>query len=146
MVEYVDGSVIAQMGNPDMRTPIAHGLAYPDRIDSGVKSLNLAAIGTLTFEEPDLTRFPALRLAYSVLERGNSASAVFNAANEVAVAAFLDGQLPFLGITKLIEDTLAEVPLNASARIEDVLIADRVARACATAIVAMGSSRARTVT
>lgn len=135
MVEYADGSVLAQLGNPDMRTPIAQGLAFPERIDAGVKSLDFAVLGTLAFEEPDLSRFPALRLANEVLKQGNSASAVFNAANEMAVAAFLCRRLPFLRITEVIEETLAEVPLSPTLRLEDVLVADQLARACAARII-----------
>ena len=145
MVEYLDGSVISQMGNPDMRTPIAQALAYPDRIESGVASLKLPAVGTLTFEEPDLSRFPAIRLAYATLSQGNSASAVFNAANEIAVAAFLDEKLPFLAITEVIEETLTEVPLTPTTRIEDVFFADQLARSCAASIVAKGRRRERNV-
>ncbi len=143
MVEYLDGSVISQMGNPDMRTPIAQALAYPDRIASGVPSLKLPSIGTLTFEEPDFSRFPALRLAYATLSQGNSASAVFNAANEIAVAAFLEEKLPFLAITDVIEETLDEVPLTPTTRIEDVFFADQLARSCAASLVAKVSGRGR---
>ena len=145
MVEYLDGSVISQMGNPDMRTPIAQGLAYPDRIDAGVASLQLPSIGTLTFAEPDLERFPAIRLAYSCLHKGNSAATVFNAANEVAVAAFLEEKLPFLQITEVIEETLDEVPLQPATRIEDVFFADRLARACASGIIARDRGRHRSI-
>ncbi len=135
MVEYVDGSVIAQLGNPDMRTPIAQALAFPERIDAGVSSLDLAVIGSLGFEQPDFERFPALRLAYQALELGGSAPAVLNAANEVAVAAFLERRLPFLEMTVVIEETLqstASVPL---ATLDDVLAADATARARAVQIV-----------
>jgi 1-deoxy-D-xylulose-5-phosphate reductoisomerase len=135
MVEFADGSVIAQLGNPDMRTPIAQALAYPDRIESGVKSLDFSSVGALVFEKPDLARFPAVRLAYEVLGKGTSASAVFNAANEVAVSAFLSNRLPFLGITRVIEETLAEVPLTNATSLEDVVVADQLGRACAAAIV-----------
>ena len=145
MVEYLDGSVISQMGNPDMRTPIAQGLAYPDRIDAGVASLKLPSIGTLSFEEPDLARFPAIRLAYACLNQGNSAAAVFNAANEVAVAAFLEEKLPFLEITEVIEETLDEVPLQPTMRLDDVLLADQLARACAATIIARDRNRRRSV-
>jgi len=145
MVEYADGSVLAQLGNPDMRTPIAHGLAYPERIDSGVKSLNLPSLGSLTFEEPDLDRFPALRLAYAVIAQGNSASAVFNAANEVAVAAFLNHQLPFTAITDVVEETLAEVPLMPSDDLDGVLMADALARTCAGTLVSRRSGGTRRV-
>jgi 1-deoxy-D-xylulose-5-phosphate reductoisomerase len=135
MVEYADGSVIAQLGNPDMRTPIAQALAYPDRIDAGVSSLDLTRTGALSFEQPDLERFPALRLAYQALERGGSAPAVLNAANEVAVAAFLERRLPFLRMTAVIEETLGSTAGTPLATLEDVLAADAAARARAGQIV-----------
>jgi len=128
MVEYADASVIAQLGNPDMRTPIAQVLAYPERIDSGVRSLDLATIGTLTFEKPDFGRFPALRIAYEALEQGGTAPAVMNAANEVAVEAFLDRRLPFLQITSIIEETLTRVGTLPLGTLDDVLAADIAAR------------------
>ena len=106
LVEYVDGSVLAQLGNPDMRTPIAHALGWPERIASGVESLDLVAAARLDFEAPDLERFPALRLARSAAEAGGTSPAVLNAANEVAVAAFLDGRLGFPGIPAIIEAVL----------------------------------------
>jgi 1-deoxy-D-xylulose-5-phosphate reductoisomerase len=130
MVEYADGSVLAQMGNPDMRTPIAHALAYPDRIGAGVTPLDLAAIGSLTFERPDRIRFPALRLAYEVLAAGGAAATVFNAANEIAVEAFLEGRLAFTGISEVIEHALTVVqpPTNAAESIEGVVAIDQAAR------------------
>jgi 1-deoxy-D-xylulose-5-phosphate reductoisomerase len=106
MVEFRDGSVIAHLGPHDMRVPIAHCLAYPDRIDGPVKRLNLAEVGSLTFEKPDLERFPALALAWAALRAGNGATTVLNAANEIAVAAFVDGQIGFTGIPALVEATL----------------------------------------
>jgi 1-deoxy-D-xylulose-5-phosphate reductoisomerase len=106
LVEYVDGSMLAQLGNPDMRTPIAHALAHPERIDSGVASLDLAAIGRLDFEEPDMTRFPCLRLAREALHAGGGAPCVLNAANEVAVDAFLAGRIGFADIAELDERVL----------------------------------------
>jgi 1-deoxy-D-xylulose-5-phosphate reductoisomerase len=131
MVEYADGSVIAQLGNPDMRTPIAYGLAYPERIDAGVEPLDLCRIGTLDFERPDFIRFPCLRLAYEALERGGNAPAVLNAANEVAVEAFLDGRLAFTRIPEVIEQTLSSVPWEEVATLEDVLSADTAGREAA---------------
>ncbi len=128
MVEYDDGSVIAQMGQPDMRTPIAHALAHPDRIDAGVKRLDLAAIGTLGFGEPDFERFPALRLAYEVLAVGGTAGAVFNAANEVAVAGFLEGRLRFDAIESVIESVLQAIAPEPVTTLEGALDADRRAR------------------
>lgn len=133
MVEYADGSVLAQMGHPDMRTPIAQALAYPDRIEAGVDPLDLARIGNLGFERPDFNRFRALKLAYDVLQTGGSAPAVFNAANEVAVEAFLKGKLPFTRITAVIESTLEAVPGTPLDELGDVLEADRRGRAHAAA-------------
>ena len=131
MVEYVDGSVIAQLGNPDMRTPIAHALAFPDRIDAGVDFLDLARIGALNFEKPDTRRFPCLRLAYEALHAGGAAPAVLNAANEVAVANFLAGAMGFTEIPRMIEAVLERSPAGAVATLHDVLEADREARHCA---------------
>jgi 1-deoxy-D-xylulose-5-phosphate reductoisomerase len=128
LVEYVDGSVLAQLGNPDMRTPIAHALAYPERIDAGVRSLDLCAIGSLQFERPDLDRFPCLRLAYQALEAGGNAPIVLNAANEIAVASFLAGRLPFDRIAGFVEEVLARVKPGRARTLEDVLAADAQAR------------------
>lgn len=132
LVEYVDGSVLAQLGNPDMRTPIAHALAWPQRIDSGVERLDLFAIGQLTFERPDLARFPCLGLAYQALRAGGNAPAVLNAANEVAVSAFLAGDLPFLKIAAVIAETLAAVPCSEVTTIDAVMTADDQGRIAAT--------------
>ena len=129
LVEYIDGSVLAQLGNPDMRTPIAHALAYPERIDPGVQSLDLCAIGSLQFERPDLERFPCLRLAYGALEAGGNAPIVLNAANEVAVSGFLSGQLAFARIAGVVEDVLARITPGRVRTLEDVLAADAQARA-----------------
>ncbi len=131
MVSYADGSVIAQLGNPDMRTPIAQALAHPDRIDAGVAALDLARIGGLTFEAPDFARFRALALAYDVLAAGGTAPAVFNAANEVAVTAFLARDLAFNRITDVIEAALARIPAGRVRSLDDVLEADRAARTAA---------------
>jgi 1-deoxy-D-xylulose-5-phosphate reductoisomerase len=128
MVEYVDGSVLAQLGNPDMRTPIAHALGWPDRIASGVESLDLVAAGQLDFEAPDVERFPALRLARSVSEAGGTSPAVLNAANEVAVAAFLAGRLGFPGIPAIIEAVLDRHQCRQVDDLQDLLAADRWAR------------------
>ncbi len=128
LVEYVDGSVLAQLGHPDMRTPIAHALGYPDRIESGVGSLDLFRIAQLTFEKPDLARFPCIGLAYRALKSGGNAPAVLNAANEVAVAAFLDGRLPFLRIADVIAAALDAVPYANMKELEDVLDADQRGR------------------
>jgi len=128
MVQYVDGSVIAQMGNPDMRTPIAYGLAWPERISSGVSALDFMAHSRLDFEAPDLQRFPCLRLAAEAYKEGGSACAVLNAANEVAVAAFLQGELAFMGIPALVEETLNAVPQMGANDLEVLLQADTIAR------------------
>jgi len=128
MVEYVDGSVLAQMGAPDMRTPIAHTLAWPARMESPSPRLNLAEIGRLDFEAPDPARFPALRLARAALDAGGAAPAVLNAANEVAVAAFLAGSIGFLEIAARVDAVLARVALAAPDSLEDVLAIDAEAR------------------
>ena len=131
LVQYVDGSVLAQLGNPDMRTPIAHALAYPERIEAGVEPLDLLKVATLNFMAPDLARFPCLALAYQALRAGGTAPTVLNAANEVAVAAFLDQQISFLAIPRMIEDVLAALPVSAADTLDDVLNADAAARATA---------------
>ncbi|HEY6772677.1 MAG TPA: 1-deoxy-D-xylulose-5-phosphate reductoisomerase, partial [Oxalicibacterium sp.] len=128
MVSYVDGSVLAQLGNPDMRTPIAHALAYPERITSGVAPIDLVQIAQLTFEQPDLQRFPCLKLAYDALHAGGSAPAVMNAANEVAVQAFLDRRIGFRTINDLIARVMDALPLCSIADIESVCEQDRRAR------------------
>ncbi|MCX8086418.1 MAG: 1-deoxy-D-xylulose-5-phosphate reductoisomerase [Rhodocyclaceae bacterium] len=128
LVQYVDGSVLAELGNPDMRTPIAHALAWPERIDAGVAPLDLPAIARLDFEAPDLARFPCLGLAYRALAAGGDAAVVLNAANEVAVAAFLDGKLPFLGIAKVIAATLDALPPAPLPHLAAVFAADARAR------------------
>jgi len=112
LVQYRDGSVLAELGNPDMRTPIAHALAWPDRLESGVPPLDLVEMGRLEFQDPDPSRFPCLGLAFRVAEQGESAPAVLNAANEVAVAAFLDGQIRFPQIAELVDRTLQAMPLE----------------------------------
>jgi 1-deoxy-D-xylulose-5-phosphate reductoisomerase len=132
MVEYVDGSVLAQLGNPDMRTPIAYALGYPDRLDSGVSTLDLMKIARLDFEAPDMQRFPCLRLAYEALRRGDTAPAILNAANEIAVAAFLDRKITFMDIPRLIESVLSFVHIEAASTIEDVIQVDAAAREAAT--------------
>ncbi|MBZ0071631.1 MAG: 1-deoxy-D-xylulose-5-phosphate reductoisomerase [Gammaproteobacteria bacterium] len=132
LVDYADGSVLAQLGNPDMRTPIAHALAWPQRIASGVQPLDLLAVGRLDFSAPDPRRFPCLGLAYAAWRRGGTAPAVLNAANEVAVAAFLDGRIGFDRIAAVIEATLGICSIGAAESLQDVLDADAAARACAT--------------
>lgn len=135
MVEYADGSVIAQLGNPDMRTPIAYALAYPERIDAGVTPLDLCRIGSLNFERPDFERFPCLRLAYEALAQGGSAPAVLNAANEIAVEAFLDRKLAFDRIPSIIEQTLRNAPWAEVCNLDDVMAADAAARKTAREVV-----------
>ena len=131
MVEYVDGSVLAQLGNPDMRTAIAHALAWPQRVESGVPSLDLAACAPLQFEPPDLATFRCLALAFQALRAGGDAPAVLNAANEVAVEAFLAGTLPFLAIADVVEAVLAELPAQPVVDVETLRERDRAAREAA---------------
>lgn len=128
MVQYEDGAVLAELGNPDMRTPIAHVLAYPERIASGVGSLDLVKTGKLTFEAPDMERFPCLKLAYDALRTGGNASVTLNAANEEAVAAFLDGRLAFDRISDVVAECLELVPVMPLNNLEDILAADGIAR------------------
>jgi 1-deoxy-D-xylulose-5-phosphate reductoisomerase len=141
MVEYADGSVIAQLGNPDMRTPIAHALAHPERIEAGVGSLDLFSIGRLDFAAPDFARFPALRLGYRALREAGTSPATLNAANEVAVAAFLARRLPFLAITAVIEAVMNALPARPLASLDDVLEADAAARS--EAALRIGSMKAQ---
>jgi len=131
LVEYVDGSVLAQLGNPDMRTPIAYGLAYPERIDAGVAPLDLFKVATMNFTAPDFKLFPCLALAYQALRSAGTAPAVLNAANEVAVAAFLDKQISFLSIPRVIEAVLEALPVTQVGCLDDVLAADVEARKAA---------------
>ena len=131
MVDYVDGSVLAQLGNPDMRTPIAHALAWPERIDSGVGALDLLRIGRLDFEAPDERRFPCLRLARQAAEACGTAPAMLNAANEIAVEAFLQRRIRFTEIPVIIEQVLNREAVVAANCLEDVLVADRQARVLA---------------
>lgn len=128
MVSYADGSVMAQLGNPDMRTPIAYGLAYPERIDSGVEALDLTRFAQLHFEKPDFERFPCLRLAYEALQTGGSAPTVLNAANEIAVEAFLGGKLGFRQIDAVIEQTLNTVSASKADSLDAILACDHEAR------------------
>jgi 1-deoxy-D-xylulose-5-phosphate reductoisomerase len=128
MVDYVDGSVLAQMGSPDMRIPIAHALAWPQRFDSGAEMLDLFAIGQLNFHTPDFERFPNLRLAYQAIREGGVMPAVLNAANEAAVAAFLEQRLRFTGIPQVIESCMERISQRPADSIAAVLDADREAR------------------
>jgi 1-deoxy-D-xylulose-5-phosphate reductoisomerase len=128
MVEYVDGSVLAQLGTPDMRTPIAYALAWPQRMETPCAPLDLAAIGRLDFENPDFDRFPALALAIEALKAGGARPAILNAANEVAVAAFLAGRIGFLEIAAIFADTLSRYDPAAPETLDAVLAIDEEAR------------------
>ena len=129
MVSYADGSVLAQLGNPDMRTPIAHALAFPDRISSGVEPLDIFEVAKLEFEKPDFQRFPCLQLCYEAIRTGGSASIVLNAANEIAVAAFLDNKVVYTDISVAIEQTLETVAVDQDVTtIENILAIDAEAR------------------
>ncbi|TWG79728.1 1-deoxy-D-xylulose 5-phosphate reductoisomerase [Cupriavidus gilardii J11] len=140
MVAYADGTVLAQLGNPDMRTPIAYGLAYPERIDAGVSPLDLAAAGALSFEAPDLQRFPCLGLAFDALREGGVAPAVLNAANEVAVDGFLRGVIRFTDIAGIVARVLDSGPREAADTLDTVLAADAAARQSAAALIGAGAS------
>ncbi|MFB2684303.1 1-deoxy-D-xylulose-5-phosphate reductoisomerase [Shewanella mangrovisoli] len=128
MVQYRDGSVIAQMGNPDMRTPIAHCMSYPQRIRSGVEPLDFFKVGQLSFCEPDFNRFPCLALAIAACAQGQEATTVLNAANEIAVEAFLQGQIGFTHIAKVNEACLSSVPKRAMTSIDDIIALDAQTR------------------
>ncbi len=135
LVEYIDGSVIAQLGIPDMRVPISYALAYPERLPLNLPPLDLFQVGQLNFEPPDLERFPCLRLAYEALEAGGDMPAVLNAANEVAVAAFLQGAISFPDIARTISQVMAAHAVQPLASLEQVLAADRWARQAASTII-----------
>ena len=140
MVGYVDGSILAQLGSPDMRTPIGFALAWPQRMATPAEQIDFGRLAALTFEPPDPVRFPALRLAREALEAGGSVPIVLNAANEVAVAAFLEKRIGFLDIARIVEDTLArqagEQRIDGILRtLDDIFAVDRAARARATEIV-----------
>jgi 1-deoxy-D-xylulose-5-phosphate reductoisomerase len=128
MVAYTDGSVIAQLGNPDMRTPIAHAMGYPDRIESGVLALDIFKVAHLDFEEPDFKRFPCLGLAYQALGAGGNMPAVLNAANEIAVESFLKRRMPFIAIPAMIEHAMQTVKQEEITTLDDVLRTDTLAR------------------
>jgi 1-deoxy-D-xylulose-5-phosphate reductoisomerase len=128
LVQYVDGSMLAQLGSPDMRTVLGHALAWPERIATGVEPLDLVRSGRLDFQAPDRARFPCLDLAYAALRAGGSAPCALNAANEVAVAAFLDGRLPFPGIAAVVADTLAGLDPAPVQDLDSILAYDAQAR------------------
>jgi 1-deoxy-D-xylulose-5-phosphate reductoisomerase len=137
MVEFVDGSILAQISVTDMRLPILYALAYPERPAAEHLAFDLAALSQLDFSQPDLARFPCLRLAYEAAEAGQAACIALNAADEVAVAAFLEGRISFPGIARTIEQVMAETPAVRAASIEDVLVGDRAARECARRVIAL---------
>ncbi|MFW2373198.1 MAG: 1-deoxy-D-xylulose-5-phosphate reductoisomerase [Gammaproteobacteria bacterium] len=136
MVSYNDGSVLAQMGNPDMRTPIAHAMGWPQRIESGVEPLDIFQVAKLEFEQPDHQRFPCLKMAYESLKMGGTATTVLNAANEVAVESFLNQQLAFTAIASVIEKTLEAITVHQAIDLEHILAADAEARQMAVELVA----------
>lgn len=140
MVSYADGSVIAQMGRPDMRTPIAHALAWPERIDSGVEALDLFKLSGLHFEEPDTTRFPLLRLAFEAQRAGGTAPTILNAANEVAVDAFLKGDVAFLQLSELVEKTLACLKISPADDLSTIIEADSIARGTTQRLIAQAAA------
>ncbi len=135
MVDYVDGSVLAQMGNPDMRTPIAHAMAWPERFDSGVEPLNIFEVKQMDFEQPDLQRFPCLRLACEAVNAGGIMPTILNAANEIAVDAFLNEMIRFTDIPKIIEKTMAEFSPEIADSLDIILQADADARQVSSALV-----------
>ncbi|MCU7844550.1 MAG: 1-deoxy-D-xylulose-5-phosphate reductoisomerase [Candidatus Thiodiazotropha sp. (ex Monitilora ramsayi)] len=135
MVEYIDGSVLAQLGNPDMRTPIAHALAWPDRIESGVDSLDLFQVAQLDFEAPDSQRFPCLGLAFEAIKAGGTAPAILNAANEIAVAAFLDEKIRFTDIAAVVDETLQQLPVSRAESLDGLLKIDTEARGIAEQLI-----------
>jgi 1-deoxy-D-xylulose-5-phosphate reductoisomerase len=136
LVAYVDGSVLAQLGSPDMRTPIAYAMRWPERMAAPSPRLDLAAIGELTFEQPDPLRFPALRVAREALRAGGGGPTVLNAANEIAVGGFLAGRIGFLDIVAVVEGTLAAVPGEVPRNLDDVWALDAEARRAAENLVA----------
>lgn len=136
MVEYIDGCVMAQLGAPDMRAPIAYAISWPERCESGIKKLDLTQVGTLTFEQPDMERFPALRLAFEALKAGQTFPAVLNAANEVAVAAFLGKKIGFSDIPAIVDKTMQEHDAYTPSSLDEYLAADKWARDKAVAMTA----------
>ncbi len=141
MVSYSDGSVLAQMGNPDMRTPIAHAMSWPDRIDSGVAQLDVFEVAQLSFEKPDYARFPCLKMAQDALAAGGAAPAILNAANEVAVEAFLENEIPFTAIPETISHCLNHMGVRSADTLENVLLADQEARETSRAYLQQRYSR-----
>ena len=146
MVEYADGSVVAQLGAPDMRTPIACALAFPERIESGAEPLDFTTLGALEFERLDALRFPCVALAREAIRRGGTAPAALNAANEIAVESFLAGRLAFTGIAQVIESVLGEVDVEPLVSVEQIYAADVEARALAARYIARLAPRASILT
>jgi 1-deoxy-D-xylulose-5-phosphate reductoisomerase len=142
MVSYTDGSVLAQLGNPDMRTPIAHAMAWPQRMASGVAELDLFEVAQLNFERPDMERFPCLSLAYLAGKTGGTSPAIMNAANEIAVQSFLDEEIAFTEIPKIISQTMATIETQPASSLEVVLVADQTAREVARSFVQKEVQRA----
>jgi 1-deoxy-D-xylulose-5-phosphate reductoisomerase len=136
MVEYIDGCVMAQLGSPDMRAPIAYALSWPERCKSGIQKLDLSKIGTLTFEEPDMERFPALRLAFDALKAAKTYPAVLNAANEIAVDAFLNKKIRFTEIAETVDKTMQVHEAYSPVELDDYLQADQWARETAKKLIA----------
>ena len=141
MVEFDDGAVIAQMGTPDMRLPILYAMSYPKRLATGGKSINFAEPLNLTFEKPDMQRFPALKLGYDALREGGTMPAVMNGANEIAVDAFLKDRIYFGDISRLVEETMNAIPVVHNPGLEEVYEADRCARQKASEFLSTGSFR-----
>jgi 1-deoxy-D-xylulose-5-phosphate reductoisomerase len=135
MVAYRDGSVLAQLGTPDMRTPIAHALAWPERIEAGVERLNLTQMSDLTFRNPDLARFPCLGLAYAAMRESDSAAITLNAANEVAVQCFLDSEIRFDQIASVVSQVLEQAERSAVHNLEDIMALDQAARSYAREVI-----------
>ena len=136
MAEFIDGSIMAQLGRPDMRTPIAYALAWPERIESGVNSLDLFAMSSLEFEQPDHARFPCIKLAEDAMRAGGIMPAVLNASNEVAVQAFLDNEIAFMSIARVVELVLAQTSFQVASDIETIIHADVTARKIACDVIA----------
>jgi 1-deoxy-D-xylulose-5-phosphate reductoisomerase len=134
---------LAQLGNPDMRTPIAHALAWPERFESGVDSLNIFEVARLDFQAPDYDRFPCLRLAIEAMKQGGTSSTVLNAANEIAVQAFIDGKLGFIDIANIIEYALSEIPSQPVDTLKTILDVDTLTRDVSQAYISRQSSKAR---
>ena len=139
MVSYVDGAVMAQLGQPDMKTPIAHAMAWPQRMDAGVKALDFTSVGSLTFREPDRERYPCLFMGMEASTSGQAMTTALNAANEVAVASFLSGRLSFIGISETVDHVLNSISGSSAYELEEILAVDSQARSLAESFVASRS-------